>query len=192
MLPPPWLSCFLILTLSFSFITSQLKQFLDTEVLFHDEIKQQDSAKNPNEFPAFKPIHTAVQKLYETLTCSLRQHWLVKVFLVAESDGKQKGSCCGYSLWACLRDVNLIIKKKHFLHVIALWIVHCIMFSRYDWIAFTCSVIYTGSCCFCFCFVRYKMLRTRGYKCVTMVVCFVKTQVIFLHQTTWNVTCMYL
>lgn len=114
MLPPPWLSCFLVLTLSFSFITSQLKQFLDTEVLFHDEIKQQDSAKNPNEFPAFKPIHTAVQKLYDTLTCSLRQHWLVKVFLVAESDGKQKGSCCGYSLWACLRDVNLIIKKKTF------------------------------------------------------------------------------
>lgn len=85
-------------------------------------------------------------------TCSLRcmQQQLTEVF---QSCWKQLSiENLRTSLWVrlCLsnmemskKNVNLIIVKWHFLQVIALLTVHCIIFSRHDWIA-SCSVIATG------------------------------------------------
>lgn len=136
-----------------SLITSQLKQFLDTEVLFHTDNNPLGFQRKAD-FCLIRDIFICSNRktVATPWTCSLRcmQQQLTEVF---QSCWKQLSiENLRTSLWErlCLsnmemskKNVNLIIVKWHFLQVIALLTVHCIIFSRHDWIA-SCSVIATG------------------------------------------------
>lgn len=118
-----WCLFLVVLTLSFSSIIPQLKQFLDTEVLFHNKIKKLKKANDRILVSAFQPIHAAVQA-HRTQTNLLSLASVSTCFKPQDEGGgggEKKGRCCAYSPRTRRENDNLIMKMNIFQHVIALW-----------------------------------------------------------------------